>query len=509
MNKKVMILLLILFLFMGGMPVHALEKKDRIWEDESVYRIVIDRFNDANLENNKNVDVTKQGKFNGGDFAGIQKKLDYIKDMGFTVISLSPIFETEKDRFNDYSIEDFYKTEQHYGSLQEFKQLVKEAHKKKLKVMIEMPTLSVGRNHPWTKDPGKADWFVKDPKAIGEDGSLVQASWIDGLPRLNQEKPEVHSYLVNVAKWWIKKSDIDGFYIPFVEEVPASLWKDFNQEMKKTKKNMYVVGMDASGDMAKAASYQQAGFDGMINVSSVNAIRKAFASSDNRLKSPLQEVQVAQKLFKQPRLNENLIDELFTTRFTQDIVQSKRNPATAWNLALTYLYTIPGIPSILYGSEIAVNGGRYPDNAQFMGFKADKEIIDHLTKIGKLRQELPALTRGTFSVLYNQDGLAVYKRSYKNEVIVVVVNNSSKTKRVTLTSEQLAKKKELRGLLAGDLAREKNGKYHIVIEREKSEVYALTDKTGINMGFIGAIIAVWVAFAIFIFFVMKRSKRNQ
>ncbi|MFS0782915.1 alpha-amylase family glycosyl hydrolase [Bacillus sp. 1P06AnD] len=507
MNKKLLIVLLVPFFFFYGMPAHALEKENRLWEDETVYHIVIDRFNDANTENNKGVDVREATAFNGGDFEGIQKKLDYIKDLGFTTISLSPIFDNEAKGFAGYNVKDFYKTEEHYGSLKEFKQLVREAHKRQIRVIIEFPTFSVGSSNEWVKDPAKKEWFQPNPRKL--EGSSFNTKALNGLPRLDQSQPDVHAYIVDAAKWWIKKTDIDGYYIPFINEAPISMWQDFNTEVKKEKKNFFMIGLDPDNDVEKAKAYEQAGFDGTLNVDGMEPVRKAFATSDRSSKEALANIESLQPGLEHPGRTGNLVDNLFTNRFTRDIVNENRNPGTRWNLALTYLYTVPGIPVIMYGSEIALDGGSYPDNARFMGFKAEKEIIDHATKVGKLRQELPALTRGSFDVLYEKDGMAVYKRAYKNEVIITAINNTSKTQNVTLSSKDLADHMELRGLLAGDLVREKDGKYTIIINREESEIYALADKTGINKGFIGAILSVWIVFAIFILIIMKRSKRKR
>ncbi len=86
---------------------------------------------------------------------------------------------------------------------------------------------------------------------------------------------------------------------------------------------------------------------------------------------------------------------------------------------MTYLFTAPGIPIMYYGTEIAMNGGQDPDNRRLMDFRADPEIIDYLKKIGPLRQELPSLRRGDFTLLYEKDGMAVLKRQYQDETTVI------------------------------------------------------------------------------------------
>lgn len=163
-----------------------------------------------------------------------------------------------------------------------------------------------------------------------------------------------------------------------------------------------------------------------------------------------------------------------------------------------------------YGSEIALNGEEEPNNRKIMDFRTDKELIDFITKLGELRQQLPSLSKGTMEVLYKDDSAAVYKRVYNDEVTVTVINNSSQSTAITLSAEELGgKDKELRGLLAGDLVRPKDNKYIFVPDREESEIYILKGKTGLNIPLILSLTAVYTAFIVFIIALRKRAKKKR
>lgn len=489
MSKRLLCLLLIPFLLISALPVSALEKEERLWQDETVYDIMIDRFNNGSSKNDYNVDVQDLNGYNGGDFQGVIDKLDYIKEMGFTTISLSPIFDNEDDGYDGSRVKDFYKTEEHFGSLKEFKRLVKEAHKRELKVVLGFVVNEVGPNHPWTKDNSKKEWFTEAPK-------------------LNLNSPEVQSYLIEAAMWWEQETNVDGYYIKQIQKGPKEFWTKFASELRKSNKGFFLIGEVQTNDFKESASYQQAGFDSIINMSFMKPARSSLGKVDSGFDESMKVTEDIQKIFNNPSQVGLALDNSDTIRFTNDIVANNHNPGSRWKLALTYTYTTPGIPFVLYGSEIALAGELKPDNLKLMGFKADKQLIDFITSLGGLRQTLPALTRGDFKVLYNEKGMLVYKRSYKNEVIVVAINNTSKTQYVTLTEKELNENKELRGLLAGDLVREDDGKYKLVLKREEAEIYALAEKTGIKIGYISAIVGIWVVFAIFILVVMKRSKRK-
>jgi alpha-amylase len=122
---------------------------------------------------------------------------------------------------------------------------------------------------------------------------------------------------------------------------------------------------------------------------------------------------------------------------------------------------------------------------------------------------LPSLTRGDMELLEEKDGMAVYKRTYKDETAVIAINNSTQSQKVVLDSSQVEEGKELRGMLADDLVRSEDGKYNLIIDREQAEVYILAEKSGLNIPLIAALAAVYTAFMIFIFLLWKRSKKKR
>src|SRR6478735_5687463 len=129
MGKTLITLILISFLVITSLPVHAeMEKEERKWQDETIYSIMVDRFFDANTKNDFDVNTQDPLAYNGGDFQGVMDKLDYLKDMGFTAIRLTSIVDNTDGGYHGYWVNDFYKTDEHFGSLKTFKKLVQEAH---------------------------------------------------------------------------------------------------------------------------------------------------------------------------------------------------------------------------------------------------------------------------------------------------------------------------------------------------------------------------------------------
>ena len=190
------------------------------------------------------------------------------------------------------------------------------------------------------------------------------------------------------------------------------------------------------------------------------------------------------------------------------MIEKNEHPGPRWRQALTFLYTTPGTPIVLYGSEIALDGGAPPDNDRQMNFRTDPELIEYITKIGDIRSQLPALTRGEMKVLYEKDGFAVYKRKYEDQISVVAINSTTKTQTVTVRAKELVDDMELRGVLNGDLVRSDNGEYVITMGRDESEIYLLQEKTGINMTFIVATASVPILFGVFLYLVYIKSRKQ-
>ncbi|MGE8079551.1 alpha-amylase family glycosyl hydrolase [Peribacillus loiseleuriae] len=473
MRKRAFSLILFSFLLIYALPAGAVYKEERKWQDEIIYSLMIDRFNNGDTKNDKDVDVKDPRAYQGGDFAGITDKLDYIKDMGFTAIMLTPVFDNEDGGYHGYWVNDFYNTDEHFGTMDEFKQLVAEAHKRDMKIILDFVVNHVGPNHPWVNDP------------------------------------ETRTYLLDAAKWWIQKTDIDGYRLDTVNHVPKDFWRDFSKAVKEEKKDFYLIGEVRADQPTVIADYQETGIDGFMDFPQNARMRDAFSKPDQSLNFLFTELDRNKKMFTHPELLGKFIDNYNMTRFTHEIAANKENPETRWKLALTYMYTTPEIPIIYYGSEIAMNGGNDLDNRQFMGFKADPVLMDYITKISEIRQKHPALMKGELELLHANDSSAVFKRTFEDDTIVVVINNSSKSQTIDLDADKLGNDKELRGLVEYDLVRNNDGKYSIIIDREKAEIYTLSDKSGLNIPYLVVMGVVIFAFVIFIVFILKRSKRNR
>lgn len=390
---------------------------------------MIDRFNNGEPKNDKQLEVGNLEGYQGGDIRGIIKRLDYIKEMGFTTVMLSPLFESGK--YDGLDVRNFKKVNEHFGTENDVKELVKEAQAKGMKVVFQFP--------------------------LGENEQQV----------------------IDAMKWWIKEVDLDGSYVIHSEKKPRSFWDNAQKDMQVIKKDFRIMTKEDSEYNEK--------------------IVESFSKADVSVKS-LYDVSKKEGEFV------TFLDDQETKRYARIAKENMYYPPSRLKLALTYLLTSPGIPNFYYGTEIALDGGSVPDNRRLMDFKSDEKFMQHITKLGELRQARPSLRRGTFELLYDNSGMSILKRKYKNEVTLVAINNTKETQKVSLPASTIGEKQELRGLLEDEIIREENGGFYLVLKREESNVYKLNGETGVNWLFISLIVGVNVLFIAFLIAV-KRKRR--
>ncbi|MEH7386700.1 alpha-amylase family glycosyl hydrolase [Bacillus sp. JJ1521] len=460
MKKKIYIVaFLIPMLLLLAVPAFAAD--NLTIEEESIYYIVVDRFNNAKSANDVGVDLSNPTSYHGGDFQGITSRLDYLKDMGFTSILLSPIFESESDTFYPYVVKDISVINEHYGNADDLKQLVKEAHEKGIKIILDL-------------------------------GISLNDSTLD-------------DELVEDAKSWVQEADIDGYKLDLVEGVSANFIATLSTELKSEKADFRLIGQSVGVD--NLHELEAAGLDSVYNTIPYEGIT-SFSVPDQTFNDVEKTWEQAQR-FENPNSLIHFFDNTNTVRFTYLATEANEHPAPRLKAALTYLYTTPGIPVVFYGTEIALNGSESPDNLGLMDFRTDKELVDYITLLAKIRSGVPALTKGTIELVKNDAGLLVFKREYEGQTAFVAINNTTKTQSFSLTSEQVGENKELTGLITEDLVRATDDEFHFVVKRDISEVFVVRDTTNINYTLFFVVFIIPVLMIGFIYYNKKRHGNKR
>ena len=346
-----------------------------------------------------------------GDLNGITEKLDYLKDLGVDGIWLTPILESPS--YHGYDVTDYKKIKEEYGTEEDLKQLIKEAHKRKIKVIMDFVINHTSSEHPWfqsalsdedsvyknyyrwTKKADTADCnpYAKSPWNTrvwhkAEDAyyyGIFDAS----MPDLNYNNQEVREEIKEAAKKWLNLG-LDGFRLDAAlhiygthefEQMKDSnaanmqWWNEFAKACEEVDPNVYLVG-EAWDEADPLAQYTQP-FDTKFNFTFaqdlVEAVKKEQAmaeTSDTGLADRLKEIEEAYE----KESGGDYLDGVFATNHDQDRVMSQvKEEAKAKLIANVYL-TLPGNPFIYYGEELGMYGEGEDENKRepFLWSKSGK-----------------------------------------------------------------------------------------------------------------------------------------
>lgn len=463
-----------LLLISAVMPAAASAKAERGIMDESIYDLLVDRFNNGEGSNDIDVDTQKGNAFNGGDFLGVKARLQHIIDMGFTMISLGPVFKTES--YDGGKALSYTELEPHFGTEEELDALVEEIHKKKMKVIADFPLGKVSADHEWTK---------------GQTYKFIHSA--DGTVDWNTNDETVQKALIQAVSDFIAAYDLDGIRLTKLDGFDDAFLNEMIDAIHDAKEGAYVLTNEES----------TAAFDLKPNDAKMQALQKSFVRFDPD-SSPLD-------IFKDNDEQAMLqFDDLTGPRFTYDLVEARMFPPTRWKVAATALFTLPGVPLMTYGTEIAVNGKEAPESHPLFNFKTDMEFKDLIGNLNLLRNESETLRSGDFEMLHNEDGFLIFTRTSEDETWLIAINNTSKTSNLAIPAEKIGENKKLRGVLDGDLIRESDdGMFRVVLDRELAEVYIADDDKGFNTPYLIASILVYVIFLGFLFLVIKKGRERR
>ncbi|PIC69429.1 alpha-amlyase [Sporosarcina sp. P16b] len=427
----------------------AFADTDRAFSDESIYDLLVDRFNNGIESNDIEVNAQDPAAFNGGDFAGISNRLQHLIDMHFTMISVGPVFKTAS--YDGNEVLDYDEIEPHFGTAEEFIALIEEMHANDLKIMADFPLVG----------------DVSDPA-------------------IQQE-------LTDAAVQFVSDYELDGLRLTLLDHANTEFLNNMIEAVKDANKGLYVITneqSDASFDSVPAEKQSAAIQESFVQVDPDTSSLDQFSNDD------------AGKLLQ--------LDDLTGPRFTYKMVELRQFPPTRWKVATVAQFMLPGVPLVPYATEIAVNGKEAPESHPFFNFKTDMELHEWIGDLNTLRNDSETLRTGDFKILHNKDGFVVFERSSEDEKWIIALNNTSKVQSLELDPAELGENKKLRGVLGQDLIKEtKDNKYHVVLDRELAEVYIVEEDKGFNTPYLIASIMVVVLFVLFLYMVIRKGKQGR
>lgn len=445
-------------------------ENDFDWDEAVVYFMMTDRFFDGNESNNTASGADTYGKnnpglYHGGDFAGVTAKLDYLQDLGVNTIWLTPIVENVKGvavtdegkedvpynaAYHGYWASDFTKLNPTLGTTEEFETMISEAHKRGMRIMVDIVVNHAG----YGSESTFAD-MLRD-KSISE-GDIK--SWQDGLPDFATENADVRAKLVEWQTSWMKDYGVDYFRVDTVKHVDSTTWAALKNSTTEVNPSFKMIGEYygagyASNGSTLGTGQMDADLDFDFNDQATSFVSGNISSVESFLSS------------RNTALNNAYMTGQFLSShdengFKASLMNGKQyteDKATAAALvAATLQLTAKGIPVIYYGEEVGLSGlNNYPYNTNrydmdFSKATKDNVTYQHYKNLLSIRNAYTdVFARGSRKVVAssNEEGYDVVSRSYGGTTLYVGMNIKDTAKEVKVPVS-LAAGTEVKDLYSG------------------------------------------------------------
>ena len=441
------------------------------WRRQVIYLSMPDRFFNGNTSNDNAghpycFDPKWPYKFHGGDLAGLRQKLPYIKDTGATTLWTTPVYaqvpEINPNTSNascgyhgywpNFKNPGDLAVEPKLGTSSDLHGLITDLHNNGMKYMMDMVVNHAGYGASITKtNPG---WFHSD--CTGDDINCPLA----GLPDFRQEDSTVATYLTNLSKNWTSTYAIDAIRMDTVKHVPMNYWQyNWIPGVLNARPNTFLLAEAfLTGGASQLKPYYDAGFDSAFNFPLRNALVNSIAKggSMDTLASSVQDYMGTLGL-NRALLTVNLLDNHDVPRFLNEPGYGvpEDEIRRRYHMALGALMTLPGIPQLYYGNEIAMYGGNDPDNRRDMpswawtstgrsgtysGFLPNPGLTYNLVKkLASVRKNNAGLWKGYYAEMWRPNGgtnVFAFYRGFSDSTtgnrLIMVFNNNTGSASVTL-----------------------------------------------------------------------------
>lgn len=444
-------------------------KKDFDWDEAVVYFMMTDRFFDGNKSNNTasgaNTYGENPGLYHGGDFAGVTAKLKYLQDLGVNTIWITPIVENIKGvavtdegsedvpynaAYHGYWASDFTKLNPTLGTTEEFKTMISEAHKRGMRIMVDIVVNHAG----YGTESTFAD-MLRD-KSVSE-GDIK--SWQSGLPDFATENADVRAKLVEWQTAWMKDYGVDYFRVDTVKHVDSTTWAALKNSTTKVNSSFKMIGEYfgagyASNGSSLGTGQMDADLDFDFNDQATSFVSGNISSVEKFLSA------------RNSALNNTYMTGQFLSSHDEDGFKAalmkgkgytKDEATSAALVAATLQLTAKGIPVIYYGEEVGLSGlNNYPyqTNRYDMDFSLateDNVTYQHYKNLLRIRNAYTdVFARGSRTVVAGSDEECydVVSRSYGGTTLYVGMNIKDTVKEVKVPVS-LAAGTEVKDLYSG------------------------------------------------------------
>ncbi|WP_276731471.1 glycoside hydrolase family 13 protein [Bacillus sp. (in: firmicutes)] len=423
--------------------------KSTVW-----YQIFPERFangrEDLSPENalpwgSKDPDVND---FFGGDLQGIIDKLDYLEELGVNGIYVTPIFSAPSN--HKYDTLDYYSIDPHFGDPELFRTLVSQLHQRGMRIMLDAVFNHIGSASPQWQDVVKngaqsryKDWFHIHSFPVKED-NYDRFAFTPDMPKLNTANPEVQRYLLDIALYWIREFDIDGWRLDVANEVDHVFWKTFRQAVSAEKPDVYILG-----EIWHSAEPWLRGdeFHAVMNYPFTEPMMEYFA--DRTIPASRMAHRMNAHLMNGMKQANEVMFNLLDSHDTKRLLTRCRNDEKKARALLAFMFAQTGSPCIYYGTEIGLDGENDPLCRKCMVWEKEKQNQDMLRFMKRLialrKQEHTLLTEGNLEwiLLDDQNDLISFSRTLNEKTMIYFFNQGDGTRHISLRDLNIERNKKI------------------------------------------------------------------
>ena len=363
----------------------------------------------------------------GGTLNGVRENLDYLRELGFNCLYLNPIFAASS--YHKYDTLDYFRIDPTRGTEDDFRALVKEAHRLGMRVLIDGVFNHIGWKHPFFQDVlkrGKASpywsWFYALPEhpRYPDEGEMPEYacfSYVPQMPKTDTSCPEMRDYFCNVGAYWVREFDVDGWRLDVANEMDDGFLRAFREAVKREKPDALVIGEV----WENAAHFVNHGLmDGAMNYDFRRFCRQFFA--EGSIDAAEFDLRLSSLLTRYPRqmlsAQLNLLDSHDVSRF----LTLCGGDRARMEQAVLFQMSFPGMPCVFYGDEKGLEGASENEYRRPMDFGRADGLEEAYRRMIALRKEHPALRHGDFQTVLAQGRLFVCRRDAPEESLILCWN---------------------------------------------------------------------------------------
>ena len=371
-------------------------KSKEEWKSRSIYQLLTDRF-----ARSSDTGYCNYSQYCGGNYRGLINKLDYIKGMGFDAIWISPIIENTEGSYHGYHFTNLYNLNYHFGSEDDFKELVKTCHSKDIWVMVDVVAnhagpvgTDFGRINPFNRAEHYHDWCeINNWRNQWE----VENCRLCGLPDLKQENDWVTQKLLEWIHDLVQKYNLDGIRIDTIMEVPKWFWDKF-----RASAGVFQIGEAFDGNAGYVADYQNH-LDSVFNYPLYYTIKSSFCGSFRNLEGYLFNTR---SVFPAPEYMATFVENHDNPRWLHDCGDRAK-----FTNAVIFSLVWEGIPVFYYAGEQYYAGGADPNNREPLwdNYNTKSTLYQLLGKANALRKKVQIWNYG-ITQRYANDNFYAFTR---------------------------------------------------------------------------------------------------